>query len=376
LTTLGTGDPSDSGTLTLMEGCGDPTIGFLDVTKKVGKFSTIFDFAFKNWNRDPRTIVRLNNTRIVDDGWHADYQGRIYMDRLMTPEDYINVSYNFAYFSEEELLSFLKFGLQMMNTIPPASEQYASLEMAPLSWQPGILLWAAITALKRLVFGLNCQEVQIIFGGPDNINSEENARHTQQIFKDLYTEYTETWKEQAENVKSKKLPGSAMAIQPEYTLPGGRCVSSGTYINCRIEGEPLERTVKDLYYHYEHGDFVEVLSMFEDSLSYFPVSKIWESGRKTTYQLKHQEGTIRLSEDHLVYSPDDDSYLPVKMMHGKRVMILSNDELKIVDLLEPISVYGEEEVFDLEVPIAENFIGNNTVTHNSRWFRYLYKSGS
>lgn len=222
LTTIGTGDPLDSGTLTLVSGVGSSNINFNEVTKKTSKFSTIFDFAFHNWNQDPRPIVRLNNTRIVDDGWHADYQGKIYMDRLMAPEDYINVSYNFAYFSDEELLSFLKFGLQMMNGIPPASQQYSSLETAPREWDPGILLWAAITALKRIVFGLNCQEVQLIFGGPDNINSEDAARHAQEIFKTLYAEYTELWKEFAENVKSKRLPGMALSIQPEYTLPGGR----------------------------------------------------------------------------------------------------------------------------------------------------------
>jgi len=222
LTTMGTGDPLSSGTLSLVEGCGSANIVFTGVTKKTGKFSTIFDFAFGNWNQDPRPIVRLNNTRIIDDGWHVDYQGKIYLDRLMAPEDYVNVSYNFAYFSEEELLTFLKHGLQMMNTIPPASTQYRSLEQAPLSWDAPILLYAAITALKRIIFGMGCQQNQLIFGGPDNINSEEAARAYADSLKGLYTDYTELWKEAAENVKSKQLPGIAIAIQPEFTLPGGR----------------------------------------------------------------------------------------------------------------------------------------------------------
>jgi len=226
LTTVGTGDPQSSGKLTLVEGCGSQSINFTDVTKKTSKFSTIFDFGIynmnRNWNQDPRPIVRLNNTRIVDDGWHADYKGKIYLDRLMAPEDYINVCYSMAYFSEEELLSFLKFGLQMMNSVPPASQNYANLEQAPLEWDAGILLWAAILALRRLVFGLNFQEVMLIFGGPDNINSEEAARAAQQTFKDLYADYKDTWEKFAENVKSKRLPGIAIAVTPEYTLPGGR----------------------------------------------------------------------------------------------------------------------------------------------------------
>jgi len=222
LTALGTGDPLDSGTLTLVEGCGSENISFSGVTKKTGKFSTIFDFAFHNWNQDPRPIVRLNNTRIIDDGWHTDYQGKVYLERLMAPEDYINVSYNFAYFSDEELLSFLKFGLQMMNTLPPASIQYGTLQQAPQTWDAPILLWAAITALKRIIFGLGTQEIQLVFGGPDTINSEEAARAYADTLKGLYTDYTELWKEAGENVKTKKLPGIAIAVQPEYTLPGGR----------------------------------------------------------------------------------------------------------------------------------------------------------
>ena len=380
LTALGTGDPNSSGTLTKIEGCGSSNIGFTNVTKKVSKFSTIFDFGIfnmnRNWNMDPRPIVRLNNTRIIDDGWHADYKGKIYMDRLMAPEDYINVSYNLSYFSDEELLSFLKFGLQMMNTIPPASQQYASLEQAPLSWDPAIVLWAAITALKRLVFGLNYQEIMLIFGGPDNINSEESARAAQQTFKDLYNEYTELWKEVAENLKSKRLPGIALAIQPEYTLPGGRCMSSDTYIKSKVNNIEKELMIKDLFVSYKRGDKIEVLSMFENDLSYFPIRKIWKSGKKETYELKYKNGSIRLSKDHLVFNPDSQSYYPVSEIAEKNVMIFSDGKLQVSELLSKPTLYGLEEVYDVEVPIAENFLGNNLITHNSRWFRYLFKGGS
>lgn len=375
LTTIGTGDPLDSGTLTLVSGVGSSNINFNEVTKKTSKFSTIFDFAFHNWNQDPRPIVRLNNTRIIDDGWHADYQGKIYLDRLMAPEDYINVSYNFAYFSDEELLSFLKFGLQMMNGIPPSSQQYSSLETAPREWDPGILLWAAITALKRIVFGLNCQEVQLIFGGPDNINSEDAARHAQEIFKTLYAEYTELWKEFAENVKSKRLPGMALSIQPEYSLPGGRCMSADTYIKSRVNGNEVELKIKDLFGLYEKGEKIEVLSYFGDELNYFPINKIWYSGKKKTYSLTHGSGAIRLSEEHLVYDPVNKLYFPVKEYNNQSVLILQDNEMKISDLIEPPREYKLEDVYDIEVPISENFIGNNIVTHNSRWFRYMFKSG-
>lgn len=215
MTCVGSSDPPSSGTLTKVSGEGDTTITFTSFTKRTAKLSTMYNFAYRHWNQDPQPIVRVNN-RITDDGWHLDYDGKIYFDSLMAPEDSVNVAYNFAYFGKEELLSFLNFGLQMMNGLPPASTSYRVLESAPQEWNPGILLYAAILALKRLIFGLSWQEKRIIFGRP------EDAQHAQQTFQDLYKSYTETWTEFGKNVKTLKLPGIAMYVTPEYTLPGGR----------------------------------------------------------------------------------------------------------------------------------------------------------
>lgn len=215
LTCTGSFAPPDSGKLFLVTGSGSNVLIYSTYSVKTSKFSTIYNLAYKNWNIDYRPIVRLN-TRIIDDGWHTDYEGRIYLDGMLTPEDSINVHYKFAYFSKEELLSFLQFGLHMMNSIPPASDSYTSLSSSPSLWNPGILLMAAITALKRLVFGLNWQEKMIIFGTP------EQAQNAQQKFQELYSSYNELWMEFGKNVKTKKLPGIAQYVTPEYTMPGGR----------------------------------------------------------------------------------------------------------------------------------------------------------
>jgi hypothetical protein len=215
LTCVGNLNPPTSGTLTKIKGDGSPTLTYSSFAVKMSKFSTIYNLSYKNWNQEPRPIVRLN-TRIVDDGWHVDYEGRIYFDRMLTPEDSVNVSYNFSYFSKEELLSFLNLGLQMMNSVPPASTSYASIGNAPVEWAPGILLFASITALKRLIFGLNWQERMIIFGTP------EMAQNAQAKFQELYASYTELWTTFAKNVKTNKLPNPVQITVPEYTLPGGR----------------------------------------------------------------------------------------------------------------------------------------------------------
>ena len=71
LTTVGTGAPDSTGILTKVSGDGPDTLTYTAVTEKVSNFSTIYDCAYKNWLRDPRPVLRLNN-RIVDDGWYAD----------------------------------------------------------------------------------------------------------------------------------------------------------------------------------------------------------------------------------------------------------------------------------------------------------------
>jgi len=218
LTVVGTGAPLASGTLTKISGTGPDTITYVSVEAKTSRFSTTYNLAYKNWNMEPRPIVRLNN-RIIDDGWMVDYNGRVFFDGLMAPEDSVNIAYNFAYFSPEEILSFLDFGLQMMNSTPPASVIYTTIINMPLEWNAPVILYAAILALKRLIFGLNWQEKKVIFTSPEY---PDGAKDAIQNFKDLYTDYNTLWIEIRKDAKTRKLPGMAAYVTPEYTLPGGR----------------------------------------------------------------------------------------------------------------------------------------------------------
>jgi hypothetical protein len=218
LTCVGTGNPLSSGVLTKVSGTGPATITFTSYTSKTSKFSTIYSAAYPNWVRDPRPITRVNN-RIVDDGWHVDWNGKIYFDGIMAPEDSVNVSYQFAYFSDEEILSFLNLSLQIMNSTPPASIVYSNLNNMPIEWNAPVLLYAAVTALKRLIFGLNFREKAVIFTRPDDPNAAQQAI---QNFKDLYTDYSTLWTEVSKNAKTRKLYGMAMYVTPEYSLPSGR----------------------------------------------------------------------------------------------------------------------------------------------------------
>jgi hypothetical protein len=372
LTCVGTGNPSTAGTLTKVSGTGPTTINFISYEERTSRFSTTYSLAYRNWNQDPRPIVRLNN-RIIDDGWFVDYNGRIYLDGLMAPEDSVNVTYNFAYFSTEEILSFLDLGLKMMNSTPPASIIYNSINSMPREWDAPVLLYAAVTAMKRLIFGLNWQEKFVIFARPDDPNAAQQAISN---FKDLYTDYNTTWLEIKKNAKTMKLYGMSQTVTPEYSLPGGRCLSSSTYISCKINnGDEEGLTIKEIFNLFSQGEDIKVLSLRDNNqLDYVSVSNVWDSGNKLTYVLKTEDAEIRLTEEHLVYMPRENKYKPVmNITEVDYIYILKGNKLVEQKLITNPEEYKIEEVYDIEVPETENFIGNNIVSHNSRWFRYLFK---
>lgn len=173
-----------------------------------------YNFAFPNWNRDPRPLVRVNQ-RLVDEGWYCDYMGNVYFEKALDDSDVVTAYYNFAFFGKEDLASFLDAGLDAMNAIPPASASYNSLSTAPREWWHGIQLYAAMQALRRLLLGMSFQETSIIFGEGDRLSmARENINS-------LYESYSSSWTEFAAGIK-KKLPGTGAIVLPEYTLPGGR----------------------------------------------------------------------------------------------------------------------------------------------------------
>jgi hypothetical protein len=182
--------------------------------------NTRFKFAYRNWLKDPRPLLRLNGT-LLDDGWYADFNGNVYFEEPLRSSDVVTVDYQFAYFSDIEIAGFIKQGLSALNSMPPATNSYRDVAAAPRFWDYGIILSAAIHALRRLVFGLNFQERAIIFGEPSADGTFSGAQNAQSSIQGLYSDYSELWKDVADGIK-KELPQIAVTVQPEYTLPGGR----------------------------------------------------------------------------------------------------------------------------------------------------------
>jgi hypothetical protein len=178
--------------------------------------STKLNAAYRNWNPDPKPIVRVNGAMLVN-GWIADYAGgNVFFATPPQETDDVLASYNFAYFSQADLVGFLTEGLRAMNAIPPASYTYANIQQIPRHWEYGILLVAAIHALRRIIMGLSFQEIAIIFG-----EDPERANAAYQKFQTLYQDYNTLWLEISKGIK-KTLPMMGVNVQPEFTLPGGR----------------------------------------------------------------------------------------------------------------------------------------------------------
>ena len=183
---------------------------------KTGGDRTNLKLVFNNWLQNPKPLLRKNNNIVVS-GWNPDYNGVVRLETPYDPEDQFSVDYQFAYFSAAELMGFINLGLYAMNTVPPASQAYTDVGSAPYIWRYGVILYAAMQAIRRILFGLCYQEKFIIYA-----EKPEGLSGVIGVLQNLYKDYEEQWNSQATNVKSKKLPMFSQIVIPEYTLPGGR----------------------------------------------------------------------------------------------------------------------------------------------------------
>lgn len=172
------------------------------------------NFAYKNWRHDQPVLFRINN-RLSGDVT-PDFNGGAVIHRALDSEDMVYAHYHFSYLSDEDLLSMLNEGMWMMNATPPATQAYSNLASIPFNWRAGVLLYAAMQALRRVIFGFTWQERAIIFG-----EKPEDAQRFIDNCKSLLTEYTAMWGEIRKDIK-KALPAISINVTPEYTLPGGR----------------------------------------------------------------------------------------------------------------------------------------------------------
>lgn len=161
-------------------------------------------------------IIKVNNN-MVTDGFTIDVDtGNITFGAPLHPTDRVNVSYNFRWFSQIDLLGFINDAISQIN-IEPSQNVMFTLDNFPPQFVGVLLQGAAANAIKALLLCLIFQEPQTVFGGPDRA---KDAISSLQALKENY-EAVFT-KDKATLKKMASYPKISAVVQPEYTLPGGR----------------------------------------------------------------------------------------------------------------------------------------------------------
>jgi hypothetical protein len=172
-------------------------------------------FTFPRWNQSSRVQIYVNRAPVNSNITINYFKGSVTFDTPLTPYDVVEADYDFRWFSDEELDTFLSNGIGRYNTTPPFTRQ--DWHNLPPDWYETVLNIAASHALRNLMMRLLTMEAKLVFGGP------EAAR---ELFGNLDTikkNYEEQAKEQLDKKKLGPYAGLTRIISvPAYTLPGGR----------------------------------------------------------------------------------------------------------------------------------------------------------
>ena len=327
-----------------------------------------FSFTFSRWNQaGPVRVYR--NQKAIGSGYNIDYfKAKVIFDENQSKYDVINADYTFRWFSDEQLDRFLNNALAIVNLYPP-SGAYGFINV-PDRFVPVILYGAAKDALRELLLCLQFQQPQKVFGGP------EAAQRAFQNIETLKKNYEEEFKGLLEQKKFGPYPSSKAIVVPEFTMPGGKCLLWSSKVNVLLNGAVCEMTLKDLseqnledvkvYSHNEH----------ENSLEYVPVSKIWESGIKKVSKITTIDGfEIYPTDEHMIFANGE--YVPsLDLVVGDNLLCINEGNMISSEIVSIYRDFTEGLTFDLEIPSNKNLFVGGVKCHNSRWFRYLFGSGS
>jgi len=174
-----------------------------------------FYFTFPRWNQTAGVNIYRNKNLITSSAEVNYFKGYVRFDSLQSSYDMINADYNFKWFSDLDLDTFLSNAVQTLNQFPPHSGY--TLISLPDRYIPAVLYKAATDAIRKLMLCLQFQEPQQVFGGPDK------AQNAFSNFETLKKNYEDEWKLLFEQKKYGPYVGLTHTIVvPEYTLPGGR----------------------------------------------------------------------------------------------------------------------------------------------------------
>lgn len=178
---------------------------------KQSKDNKTFEFTFPRWNQSAGAKI-LRNDNIVTEGITIDYfKGKVIFDNALTDVDRVEAIYNFRYFSDEELDTYLNNAAQMYNITPPTTYGLTSI------WVPTIIYGAAIDAIRGFILAMQFPEIALILG------NAEAAGRVAGTLESLKKNYEGWWFRALDSKKNGPYVGlTKMVTTPEFALPGGR----------------------------------------------------------------------------------------------------------------------------------------------------------
>lgn len=191
------------------------TVPVYDQQAKPSRDFQTYYFSKGNWNPTEGTMIYLNGN-IQSENFTINYDaGSVTFANPLTDADVVRASYNFQWFTDEQLDRFLANAIHVYNSYAPFT--YYNIGTIPDRTIATVLYGAAIDAIRNIMFNISFKEPAKYFG------SEERAKEVQSGLNELKKNYEETWKNLLEQKKNFPYRGLHKAIVvPEYTLPGGR----------------------------------------------------------------------------------------------------------------------------------------------------------
>jgi len=155
------------------------------------------------------------NDRIISTGFTIDFDlGQLTFSSPLQETDIVDATYNFRFFSDEELIGFLTDALSVINLEPSGST--FTLDTVPDQVIGVLLHGAAANALQAMMFCILFQKEATIFGGKETAKDIFNQMET------LKQNHLKIFEDGKRKVKISRWPAIAVNVTPEFTLPGGR----------------------------------------------------------------------------------------------------------------------------------------------------------
>jgi len=182
--------------------------------RNVSATNEIFQFSWPRWNLT--NVEVRKNDELITSGFTLDYDtGTLTFASPLHSTDRIVGSYNFKWFTQVDELRFLNDALSQMN-IEPGGFNDMTLRNIPDQFVGILMMGAVKNALKEMIFCLQFQQPQTVFGG------KEGVKDAISNFMALKENNEKEFSIDKKQMKKARFPQIRITSTPEFTLPGGR----------------------------------------------------------------------------------------------------------------------------------------------------------